>query len=75
MKRAKDKKETIKKVGYPIKEVIPPSNKNPRELLPIHHPESFNKKYEADYIPYEIFPEWPGDEVAQVNFSLTLSEF
>ena len=63
----KDKKEPSKKIGLSIKEVIPPlPNKNPRELLPIQHPESFIKKYEPEYIPFEIFPEWVSDEAAQV---------
>jgi hypothetical protein len=67
MKKNKDKKEVQKKVGYPLREVVPPSNKNPRELLPFQHPESFTNKYEPEYTPFEICPEWPGDEAAQVK--------
>jgi len=68
MKNKKDikKDQPSKKIGLSLKEVVPPLNKNPRDLIPIQHPESFNKKYEPEYIPFEPFPEWPGDEVAQV---------
>jgi len=67
-KIAKDTKKIVadKKVGKPIKDVVPLSNKPPREMLPIVNQQLTEKDYHTEFKPFEIFPEWPTDEFARV---------
>jgi hypothetical protein len=68
MKKNKDKEKQIipKKVARPIKEVVPPLNKLPRDNIAFLPPETINRQVTIENVPFQIFPEWPGDEVANV---------
>ena len=69
MKGKKDIKEKIpnqKKIGRPIREVVPPANKPSRENNPVRIPESFVREYHCEVEPYELFPEWPSEEEVNV---------
>ena len=58
---------SIKKEGRPIKEVVPPLNKEPREVFVSKLNESLSRDYKCFAEPSEIHPEWPGNEEAKVN--------
>jgi len=64
----KDKKIVIdKKIGKALKDVVPPGNKPPRDMIPIVNNQPISKDYISEYVPFEILPEWPGDEAAKVG--------
>ncbi len=72
----KGKKEPVKggtkekKIGRPIKEVVPLTSKPPREICPIRPPELISREFPKVNEPNEIFPEWPSDEEVSVINSL-----
>ena len=69
MKGKKDPKEKniiTKKVGRSLKEVVPPSTKNPRENIQCKPPEMFIREYSCGTEPYELFPEWPTEDEINV---------
>jgi len=69
MKKGKDQdKKVFKKVGRGIKDIIPFSNKTPREMLPFPIPENVKKEFFSEYETFEILPEWPGNEIANVIY-------
>jgi len=59
--------EQRKKEGKPIKDIIPPiTDKSPREPYVNQTVDNFSRVYKCESEPYNIPPEWPGDEVAKV---------
>jgi hypothetical protein len=69
-KDPKDKLPNQKKIGRPIKEVVPPANKLPRENINLRIPESFVREYNCGVEPYELFSEWPSEEEVNVYKAL-----
>jgi len=69
----KGKKEPVKenkqskKIGRPLKEVVPQSNNQPREIVTIKQPEITSREFTPESEPNDIFPEWPTDEEINVN--------
>ncbi len=73
MKKGKESKKLVpdKKIGRPIKEVVPTlstfQSKPPRDMIPILNNQPISNQYITDIKPFEIFPEWPGNEAAMVS--------
>ena len=54
------------KIGRPLKEVVPPFSKEPRDYYIGKIDETLTRDYKCLSEPSEIFPEWPGNEEAKV---------
>ena len=70
MKGKKDQpkeKLTVKKIGRPLKEIIPQSSKLPRENIPIKQPEITPKDFAPETQPNDLFPDWPTDDEINVK--------
>lgn len=59
-------KQQMKKIGRPLKEIVPQSNSQPRENIPIRQPEIITREFIPESEPYELFSEWPTDEEIHV---------
>ena len=61
-----------KKIGKPLKEIIPSIYNNYRIMNTLHNYENFVVKklrdYTPPYEPYQIFPEWPLEDEIKVYF-------
>lgn len=59
----KDKGKAGGKAGRPLKDVLPPNAKPPREGQPLKQPEEAGEGPIRDYTykPFPLFPEWPGN--------------
>ena len=67
MKKGKEQdKKPLKKQGRPLKDIVPATTKPTREMIPLSVPDNVNKEFFSEYELFEIFPEWPGNEVANV---------
>ena len=60
------------KAGRPMKDVLPPNVKPPREGQPIKPvdeppPDAPPPTRSYTYEPFPIFPEWPGNQAAKDN--------
>lgn len=59
------------KQGKPAKDFIPANSKPPREGAVLKPVEEFGGEKQHSYLPYPVFPDWPGDEAAREHdFSL-----
>ena len=55
------------KAGKPVKDILPPNSKPPREGVPAKLDGEPNPERVFDYEPMELFPEWPGNEQANAH--------
>lgn len=52
------------KMGKQMKEILPPNSKLPRESIPCKPDGEPCPVREFEYEPFELFPEWPGNDQA-----------
>jgi len=68
MKKGKEiDKKPLKKQGRPLKDIVPSTVKPPRDMLPLPVPENVSKEFFSEHELFELLPEWPGNEVANVK--------
>ncbi len=52
------------KAGKPLKDILPPNAKPPREGTIVKPEGEPDPKRSYTFEPYPVFPEWPGNEAA-----------